>query len=273
MSESYEYSLLKPILQVKDVCLSFREKKVLNHLSFDILDVHRPGYEQGQIVSILGPSGVGKSQLFRRIAGLDVPDSGQILVGLDAKPTHPGMVGVVFQDYRILNHRTVLSNLVIAGVQAGLKNKEAHEKAREMLKTFSLEDKEGSWPAELSGGQKQRVAIAQQLMCSEHFLLMDEPTTGLDPIMKSKTCDLILHVASLHEENTIIMVSHDIESAVKISDQIIVLGHDPKDKKSGAVVRANIDLKERGIAWRENNESLPVFSQTVREIKSLFPSL
>lgn len=268
---SFEYSLLEPLLQVKDVCVTLGGKKVLDHLTFDIPDVHRPDCTQGQIVSILGPSGVGKSQLIRRIAGLDEPDSGQILIGLDAHPTHAGLVGVVFQDYRILEHRTVLNNLVIAGRQAGLKHIEAVTKAKELLANFGLADKEKAWPAELSGGQKQRVAIMQQIMCSDHLLLMDEPTTGLDPNMKKKTCDLLSHVATLHEENTIVLVTHDIESAVKVSNQIIVLGR--KDKASGASVRANIDLMERGIAWRPDNEFLPVFADTVREIKALFPSL
>lgn len=268
---SYEYSLLKPLLQVKDVCVTLGGKKILDHLTFDILDVHRPEYTQGQIVSVLGPSGVGKSQLIRRIAGLDEPDSGQILIGLDGHPTHAGLVGVVFQDYRILEHRTVLDNLVVAGRQAGLKHAESILKAKEMLTNFGLADKEKAWPAELSGGQKQRVAIMQQIMCSDHLLLMDEPTTGLDPNMKKKTCDLLLHVATLHEENTIILVTHDIESAVKISDQIIVLGR--KDKDSGASVRVSIDLKARGIAWRPDNDSLPIFAETVREIKAIFPTL
>lgn len=273
MSESYDYTLLGPILQVKDVCLTLGEKKVLNHLSFTVHDVRRPGHQQGQIVALLGPSGVGKTQLFRRIAGLDVPDSGSILIGLDAKPTQVGLVGVVLQHYPLLMHRSVLSNLVVAGRQAGLTTEIAKEKARGMLKEFSLEDREGAWPADLSGGQRQRVAIAQQLMCSEYFLLMDEPFSGLDPLMKNRACDLIQRVAALHEENTIVVVTHDIESALRISDQVIVLGRDPTNKASGARVRADIDLKERGIAWRPENDKLPAFTETLREIKALFPTL
>lgn len=273
MTNPYEYSLVGPILQVKDVCLTLGGKKVLDHLSFTVQDVRRPGHQQGQIVALLGPSGIGKTQLFRRIAGLDVPDTGDILVGLKATPTRVGLVGVVMQHYPLLMHRSVLSNLVVAGGQAGLTVGAAKEKAREMLKTFSLGDREEAWPADLSGGQRQRIAIAQQLMCSEHFLLMDEPFSGLDPLMKNRACDLIQHVASLHEENTIVVVTHDIESALRISDQVIVLGRDPTDKASGASVRADIDLKERGIAWRPDNDKTQAFAETLREVKALFLSL
>lgn len=273
MSDTYTYTTHKPILQVKDVCLTLGDKRILNHLSFTIFDIHRPGHKQGQIVALLGPSGVGKTQLFRRIAGLDSPDSGSILVGLNAKPTKAGLVGVVMQHYPLLMHRHVLSNLVVAGKQAGLSTEDAEKKARGILKTFGLDDREDAWPAELSGGQRQRVAIAQQLMCSENFLLMDEPFSGLDPLMKNRACELIQHVAALHEENTIIVVTHDIESAVRISDQVVVLGRDPADKTSGASVRADLDLKARGITWRPDNETLPAFAETVREIKALFPTL
>ncbi len=269
----YEYSVSKPILVAKDVCVTLGEKKILNNMNFTVKDVHRAGHQQGQIVGLLGPSGCGKTTLFRRIAGLDDVDSGQILIGLKQEPTRAGRVGVVMQHYPLFPHRTVMGNMMVAGRQTGLSGKEVKEKAEGLLKTFELSDRADAWPAELSGGQRQRIAIAQQLMCSEHMLLMDEPFSGLDPVANSIARSMIQHVASLHEENTIVIVTHDIEAAVQVCDQLIIVGRDPKDRTSGAFVRADIDLKARGIAWRPNNEELSVFTETVREIKSLFKLL
>lgn len=271
-SSKYTYTLNGPVLQVKDVSLDLGGKSILDRVSFTVRDVIRPNRTQGQIVALLGPSGCGKTTMFRCISGLETPDKGSILVGLKAQPTQVGLVGVVLQHYPLFAHRTVLGNLLVAGKQAGLVGEVAQKKAAELLGTFGLEDRGDAWPSELSGGQRQRVAIAQQLMCSDHMLLMDEPFSGLDPNSKGKACDLIQGVAALHEENTIVIVTHDIESAVKLCDQIVVLGRDPTDGK-GARVRADIDLKERGIAWRPENEELPAFRETVREIKAMFPKL
>ena len=276
MSEKgYEYSFSGPdLLRVKDVCVSLGGKRILDHLSFAVRDVHRPGFQQGQVVALLGPSGCGKTTLFRRIAGLDKVDSGQILIGPSGLPTEAGLVGVVMQQYHLLNHRSVLGNMLVAGRQAGLSAHAAQAKAKSLLDTFDLYDRAYDWPAALSGGQRQRIAIAQQLMCSEHMLLMDEPFSGLDPKQKEVACALISRVASMHEENTILIVTHDVESAVKICDEILVIGRrDPKDRASGSHIRATIDLKERGIAWRTDNEMLPEFNRTVREIKALFQTL
>lgn len=266
----YEYTVSKPILEVDKVSVTLGGRKILNEVSFKVMDVHRPGHKQGQIVALLGPSGVGKTQLFRRIAGLDPIDAGQILVGLDAKPAAAGRVGVVMQHYPLLQHRSVMGNLLVAGQQAGLVGEKADTKAKALLATFGLGDRVDAWPAELSGGQRQRVAIAQQLMCNA-FLLMDEPFSGLDPMMKDRACKMLQDVAALHEENTILIVTHDIEAAVSICDQIIVLGRNTKTP--GASVRADIDLKARGITWRPNNDELPAFAQTVRELKAMFETL
>lgn len=268
----YVYSFVGPVLQVKSLNLTYPSaegpRTVLSDLSFTVLDVRRPGHSQGQILGLLGPSGIGKTSILRCLAGLQAPTSGEIWVGLDPKPTAAGLVGVVFQHYPLFAHRTVLGNLLVAGRQAGLGAKAAEAKAMELLKTFGLADRTGAWPAQLSGGQRQRVAIAQQLMCSEHLLLMDEPFSGLDPVMKGRACKLIQDVAAMHEENTIVIVTHDVESAVRICDQVIVLG---KEKGAGARVVANVDLKERGIAWRPDPEAVHGFRETVNEIKAMFP--
>src|SRR5262249_55242809 len=154
--------------------------KILDGVSFEIIDRLRAGVVTGQVVSLLGPSGVGKTRLLRIIAGLDAPDAGTVL-GKDDTPLPAGSVGVVFQDYPLLRHRTVEDNLEIAGKIGGLDADDARKRTRELLKTFGLTERASFYPAQLSGGQRQRAAIAQQLVVPRQLLLMDEPFSGLDP--------------------------------------------------------------------------------------------
>ena len=150
---------------------------------------------------------------------------------------------------------------------------EAKEKSFHMLGRFGLQDRTSLYPEQLSGGQRQRVAIAQQLLCSEHFLLMDEPFSGLDPIMKDKVCELITEVASAHELNTIIVVSHDISATISIADTLWLMGRDiGADGKiiPGAKLKYVYDLAEKGLAWHPDIQLMPRFSDLVREVKEKF---
>ena len=271
-----EYTLGATILKVEGVTHSLGGVQVLRDLSLEVKDVKRPGRITGQVVGLLGPSGIGKTSLFRILAGLDKPDSGRVLVGEEAKPVKAGMVGVVAQDYPLFAHRTVLGNLEVAGRQAGLSGGDAHTKSHEFLKRFDLEAQAHRYPAQLSGGQKQRVAIAQQFMCSEHFLLMDEPFSGLDLIAIEKVCEMITEVANLHELNTIIVVTHDITAAMAVADTLWLMGkeRDPAGKVlPGARVVASYNLLERGLAWRKGITSEPEFLQLQGEIRERFPRL
>lgn len=273
---SFEYTFNGPLIQVSGLNLSFGDHVILRDVNFTVHDVHRPGLTQGQVVALVGPSGMGKSQFFKRLAGLEPVDSGSILIGPDAHPTAAGLVGVVMQHYPLFLHRTVLGNLVVGGLQAGMTPTAATERARSLLTHLGVPDKEDAWPAQLSGGQRQRVAIAQQLMCSDHLLLMDEPFSGLDILAKAAACQLIQEVAAMDELNTLFVVTHDVDTAVHIADQVLVLGRDrdtTDEVVPGARIQADIDLKARGVAWREHNEDLPAFHQAVREIRELFPRL
>jgi polar amino acid transport system ATP-binding protein/sulfate transport system ATP-binding protein len=228
------------------------------------------------VVGLLGPSGIGKTRLFRIMAGLDAPDRGRVLIGEGGRPVERGMVGVVAQNYPLFAHRTVLGNLQVAGAQAGLPRVEARAKAHSFLKRFHLEDRGGLYPSQLSGGQRQRVAIAQQFMCSEHFLLMDEPFSGLDPLAVDRVAELIQEVASLHELNTIIVVTHDISAAIEVSDTLWLMGRDRDESGRvvpGARIQATYDLLERGLAWRKGITTTPEFLELLQEILARFPGL
>lgn len=269
------YELKETLLRIEKVSVSYGSVSVLSDLSAEVKDLVRPGCITGQVVGILGPSGVGKTQLSRVLTGLQEPTSGRVLVGPKQEPVHAGLVGCVSQSYPLLRHRTVLGNLEVAASHSGKSPSEAKEATTAYLKKFGLEDKWDAYPAELSGGQRQRVAIAQQLLCSEHYLVLDEPTTGLDPILKDRVCDLIRTVASMSEENTILVITHDIAAILTIADHLWLLGRvcDAKGVSLGARVVETYDLIERGIAWQENPSDLPAYTELQREIRARFESL
>lgn len=264
------------LISIKDVCMSFDGKPVLTNINAEVRDLVRPGCVTGQVIGILGPSGVGKTQLSRIMTGLQEPTSGLICVGADQKkPVRAGLVGYVAQNYPLLRHRTVLGNLTVAARRAGLDATAARAKALEYLTMFDLSDKWAAYPAQLSGGQRQRIAIAQQLLCSEHYLILDEPTTGLDPIMKDKVCGFIQKVASIAEENTIFVISHDINAVLTMADTLWVLGRrrDAQGVSLGASIVQTYDLIERGIAWEADPPSAPAYRETQHEIRALFETL
>ena len=146
----------------------------------------------------------------------------------------------------------------------------------QILDQFGLSEKALCYPASLSGGQRQRIAIAQQLLCSSHFLLMDEPFSGLDPHAKAQVCDAILTVSKMDELNTIIVVTHDIEASICIADTLWLLGRDfdangrPID---GARIKFTYDLIERGFAWHDDIDKTPEFFELSKELKQRFSDL
>ena len=263
------------LLSVHDVWQKLGDAQILQGLTFDVRDRVRPGVVTGQVVGLLGPSGVGKTRLLRLIAGLDEPDRGSVR-GPGGALLPVGSVGLVFQSYPLLAHRTVLDNLLVAGETNGLSAAEARSKAVALLDRFRLSERARYFPAQLSGGQRQRVAIAQQLVKQKTFLLMDEPFSGLDPAALEEVTKLIIEVANMDELNTVVLVTHDIRSALLISDTLFMLGRD-RDAAgkivSGAHIQKTYDLVEMGLAWRPDLELDPGFPALEREVKQAFKAL
>lgn len=284
-----KYTVGETLLQIENVSLAFgsvtfnddgsiakADKLVLRDVNAEVRNLIRPGLTQGQVVGFLGPSGIGKTQLFRVISGLLKPTVGRVLVNTERIPVKAGMVGVVPQYYPLFKHRRVLSNLIVAGLQAGLSRTQAKDKAMQFLERFRVADKANAWPAELSGGQKQRVCIIRQLMCSEHFLLMDEPFSGLDPIMLEAVIKLINEVAAADELNTIIVVTHDVSAAVSVADTLWLMGRERNgDDKiiPGAKIMEVYNLIEEGLAWHPEIQGMPEFARFVHYISTRFKSL
>jgi polar amino acid transport system ATP-binding protein/sulfate transport system ATP-binding protein len=276
MTAAAPYHYDKTLLKVSGVSHSYGESIILRDINFEIRDIVRDDSIAGQVLALLGPSGMGKSTLFRILAGLMPPDAGVVTVGVEQKPVEPGMVGVVFQNYQLFEHRTVLGNLMVAARRAGMRGKAALDCSQGMLQRFGLEGFADRYPVQMSGGQRQRVAIAQQFVCSQHFLLMDEPFSGLDPMAIERVCKLVTEVANLDTLNTIIVVTHNIEAALQVADHVLILGRDRNEAGEpipGARVQENIDLIEAGLAWREGLNSTPEFVEVERRVRERFRTL
>jgi ABC-type nitrate/sulfonate/bicarbonate transport system ATPase subunit len=272
MNMNRTYKRTDRLLTIEGLSVDFNGNKILRDVNLHIDDIVRPNMQQGQVIAVLGPSGIGKTQLFKCISGLMKPTTGEVLLNKERKPVYAGEVGFVFQNYPLMPHRTVIENLMMAANNAGKKK----EEVMTLLTQFNLGDKAQMYPAQLSGGQRQRISIMQQILCSDHFLLMDEPFSGLDVLSKEKMMDLILKISTIHEHNTIILTTHDIEAAVSIADTIWVMGYAKDEKGSfvmGATILKEMDLIERGLAWDPNVRNHPNFRRTCDELYSMFHKL
>ncbi|MGA2277511.1 MAG: ATP-binding cassette domain-containing protein [Terracidiphilus sp.] len=270
------YSYGKTLLKIDNVSLEYDGRPVLSGVTAEVRDIIVPGRVQGQVVGILGPSGCGKTTLFRIIAGLHAPTSGRVSVNGFDRPVRAGEVGVVAQSYPLFEHRSVLGNLMLGAMKKEKDRNSAREKVMAFLREFELEDKYNLYPAQLSGGQRQRCAIIQQILCSEHFLLMDEPFSGLDLIMLEKTADLISKVSDMDDLNTIIVVTHDVAAACTVADHLWLMGRSNDEKGNplpGSRIVKQYNLIDRGLAWQPNLTSTAAFGDFVREVKDEFRRL
>lgn len=261
--------------------MKFEGNLVLKPTSIEVREILRPGMKQGHVVGILGPSGCGKTTFARILAGLQEPTTGTIQVAdiqnLDVmKPIRPGLVGMVAQKYPLFPWRTVRGNLMVALEHSSWAKKVRWQKAQEYLELFGISDKAKCYPAQLSGGQQQRIAIIRELLCSEHYLVMDEPFTGLDPIMKDRLCATLNKVATLHEQNTLFVVAHDIDALIKVSDCLWLFGRERDQDGNpipGASIRKSYNLIERGLAWEPDIAKMPAFHDFKNEVRADFDNL
>ncbi|HEY5749406.1 MAG TPA: ATP-binding cassette domain-containing protein [Chryseolinea sp.] len=258
------YSKNEVLLDVKEVSLNY-DKPILRDINFTIRNIVRPGLDQGQVVSLIGRSGVGKTQLFRILAGLIQPDTGSIMIGVEQQPVEAGQVGIVPQNYLLFNHRSIHDNLRLAMKHVTLESKEKDALIQDYAVKFDLTEHLKKYPQQLSGGQRQRVSIIQQVLTGNRFILLDEPFSGLDALMIDKVMDLLGRVATLHEWNTLVIVSHDVENSLAISDTAFILARE-KDK-AGATITETLDLIEMGLAWTPGIRENPQFQQVVSQIK------
>lgn len=214
------------IISVRDLQISFKDVHILKGISFDV--------EKGEVLSIIGPSGSGKSTILRCISQLETVDAGSISIcgkdlvkdGVYATKAERHEItlksGLVFQNFNLFPHYSVLKNVMAPQMQVLKRSKEeSEETAMALLKRMDLELKANNYPCELSGGQQQRVSIARALALKPEVLLFDEPTSALDPELTGEILAVIKELAE--EKMTMVVVTHEMAFARDISTKVIFM--------------------------------------------------
>src|SRR3954447_24453872 len=221
--------MAEPVLKLRGVCKRFGALEVLKGIDLDV--------QKGDVVCILGPSGSGKSTLLRCVNLLEPPEEGEILIESQDICKGPGSgtgeqswnldfvrqrVGIVFQQFNLFPHKTVLENVTMAPERVlGRPKGEAREKGTALLERVGLADKLAQYPERLSGGQQQRVAIARALAMEPHVMLFDEVTSALDPELVKEVLDTMRELA--REGMTMLVVTHEIGFAREVGDQVVFM--------------------------------------------------
>ncbi|QWT17423.1 ABC transporter ATP-binding protein [Collinsella sp. zg1085] len=206
-------------LEVDKVSVGFGDLAVLEDITLRV--------DAGQIACVLGPSGCGKTTLFHVIAGLDTPDSGDVLLEGLSVVGQPGAVGYMLQKDLLLPHKTVLDNVALPLILRGLSKEQARQRAAGYLDTFGLAGTEQLWPASLSGGMRQRAAFLRTFLFNQNFLLLDEPFSALDSFTKQELHAWFLRVCT-EFHTTALIVTHDIDEALMLADVVYVLKGAPR---------------------------------------------
>lgn len=201
-------------LRAEGVTKSFEGELVIKDISLTL--------EEGELVSLLGVSGGGKTTLFNIIAGLSLPDTGSVYLNGENITGHPGKVSYMLQKDLLFPYRTIIDNVALPLIIKGIKKKEAREKASGYFKQFGLEGTEKKYPSQLSGGMKQRAALLRTYLFSGSVALLDEPFSALDMMTKSAVHEWYLNIMSKIRLTTI-FITHDIDEAILLSDRIYLL--------------------------------------------------
>lgn len=242
-------------LETINVTKSFDGRTIIKDISLQVAE--------NEIVCLLGESGVGKSTLFNVIAGMTEPDSGSVLIDGSDVTGKTGIVGYSFQKDLLLEHRTVLDNVILPLLIKGRKKKDAREEAMEYFPLFGLEGAEKLYPKAISGGMRQRAGLLRTYLYSPEIMLLDEPFSALDSLTKVKMHNWYLDISQKYNQSTL-MITHDIDEAVYMSDKVYVLGDSP----DGAIIRACVRIPVK----RENRRGFDLtedFLKYKKEISEL----
>lgn len=234
-------SQAKPIIQAKNITKQYGNDIILESVNVTV--------EEGEFITLVGASGCGKSTFLKMILGIEQASTGELLLDGESIPNEPGPDrGIVFQQYSVFPHMTVLENVIaakgfqkssITGYLFGKERKEAKQEATEMLEQVGLSHALNRYPDELSGGMRQRLAIAQALICKPRILLLDEPFGALDPGIRADMHALVLDLWRKHKL-TVFMVTHDLKEGFYLGSRLWVFDKIRHDEQAPNAYGASI---------------------------------
>lgn len=216
------------VLKVEGITKTFDNETIIQNIS---LELH-----EGELVSLLGVSGGGKTTLFNIISGLSLPDAGSVWIDNEEVTGKPGNVSYMLQKDLLLPYRNILDNVALPLMIRGMKNKEAREKAAPYFAEFGLQGTEKKYPAQLSGGMKQRAALLRTYLFSQKVALLDEPFSALDMLTKQSMHEWYLDVMEKIKLSTL-FITHDIDEAILLSDRVYLLTGRPGEITKEIVIR------------------------------------
>ena len=251
---------MEKVIEVQNLSLTYHSKQgetlALNNLNFDV--------HQGEFVSIVGPSGCGKTTILSILAGLLQPSKGSVLVNNDVPKTKNSQCGYMFQRDNLLPWRTIEKNVLIGLEIQGKNTQENKKRALDLLDKYGLGDFKRKRPDELSGGMRQRVALIRTLALNPSILLLDEPFSALDYQTRLNVCDDVANIIK-QEKKTAILVTHDLQEAISMSDRIFVLTKRPASIK--AIHKTKFDKTLTPFQKRQTMEAEQLFNTLWGEIQ------
>ncbi|MBQ7880746.1 MAG: ABC transporter ATP-binding protein [Clostridia bacterium] len=251
---------MEKVIEVRNVSLTYHsmqcETLALNNINFDV--------KSGEFVSIIGPSGCGKTTILSIISGLLAPSDGTVLVNGEPPKAKDSKCGYMFQRDNLLPWRNIEKNVLLGLEVQGKNTKENKERALNLLDKYGLKDFKRKRPDELSGGMRQRVALIRTLALNPSILLLDEPFSALDYQTRLNVCDDVANIIK-QEKKTAILVTHDLQEAISMSDRILVLSKRPAHIK--AIYTLDFDKSLTPLQKRQLPEAETLFNKLWGEIQ------
>ncbi|MDU4714988.1 MAG: ABC transporter ATP-binding protein [Gemella haemolysans] len=220
------------ILSIKNLSFNYPNNKILHDINIYV--------DKGEVVSILGGSGVGKTTLFNIIAGINPLQSGEI--SIKGNTDYKGRVSYMLQKDLLLEHKTIIQNITLPLLIRKVSKKEAEEEAINSLKLFNLYEYKDKYPSELSGGMRQRIALLRTYMFKEELFLLDEPFSALDAITKISLHSWYLEIKNKFDLTTL-LITHDIDESIDLSDRIYIIKNKPGEIVSE--IKINLDKENQ----------------------------
>lgn len=242
------------VLKVEGVSKSFDDEKIIEQISMEL--------HEGELVSLLGASGGGKTTLFNIIAGLSNPDEGCVRLDEEDITGKPGNVSYMLQKDLLLPYRTILDNVALPLMIRGMKKKEAREVATPYFEEFGLAGTEKKYPMQISGGMKQRAALLRTYLFSQKVALLDEPFSALDMLTKQSMHEWYLGVMEKIRLSTL-FITHDIDEAILLSDRIYLMTGKPGKITKEIVIE---EAKPRGNEFKLTEEFLAYKKEIMKHL-------